>query len=119
MKQTETENLIFTAINIDTLIEKIAKKVLLKIQTDIENLNQKMEYKILLNTLIDDLDIGIRAYNVCRSLNIKTLGQLASMNKYQLRKIKNYGKSTELELENLLNKHNLFFGMNLSKYNIK
>jgi len=41
------------------------------------------------------------------------------MNKYQLRKIKNYGKSTELELENLLNKHNLFFGMDLSKYNIK
>ena len=40
MRQTETENLIFTAINIDTLIEKIAKKVLLMIQTDIENLNQ-------------------------------------------------------------------------------
>ena len=119
MKKTELENVIFTAIDIDILIEKIAKKVLLIIESNIEKQNQNSEYKDLLNTLLTSLDMSVRAYNVCKSADIKTLGQLASMKRDDLRKIRNCGMRSDLELETLLNKHHLTFGMNLSKYGIK
>jgi len=119
MKNQEMQNVVFTAIDIDSLIDKIAKKVLLIIESNIEKQNQNSEYKDLLNTPLASLDISVRAYNVCRHADIKTLGQLASIKRDDLRKIRNCGMRSDLELETLLNKNNLFFGMNLSKYGIK
>jgi DNA-directed RNA polymerase alpha subunit len=119
MKNTQMENVVFTAIDIDSLIEKIAKKVLLIIETSIENHNQQTEYKDLLNTPLTSLDISIRAFNVCRNADIKTLGQLASIKRAELVKMRNCGRHSIIELENLLNKYHLTFGMNLYKYGIK
>ena len=119
MKKTEMENVILTAIDIDFLIDKIAKKVLLIIESNIEKQNQNSEYQDLLNTSLMSLDIGIRPYNVCRNADIKTLGELASIKRADLRKMRNCGRHSIMELESLLNKHNLTFGMNLSKYGIK
>jgi DNA-directed RNA polymerase alpha subunit len=119
MKNTEMENVILTAIDIDFLIDKIAKKVLLIIESNIEKQSQDSEYKDLLNTSLRSFRISVRAYNVCKSADIKTLGQLASIKRDDLRKIRNCGMRSDLELETLLNKHQLTFGMNLSKYGIK
>jgi len=119
MKNQQIQNVVFTAIDIDTLIEKIAKKVLLIIESNIENQNQQSEFKDLLNTSIMDLDISVRAYNICKKAGIKTLGELASRKISELKKLRNWGIRTESQLTDLLAKHNLFFGMNLSKYNIK
>ena len=119
MKNQEMENVIFTAIDIETLIEKIAKKILLIIESNIEKQNQDSEYKNLLNTPIANCDLSIRAYNVCRNAEIKTLGELASWKKTDMKKLRNFGMKSEAELENLLNKNHMFFGMNLSKYGIK
>ena len=115
----EMQNVIFTAIDIDSLIEKIAKKVLLIIESNIEKQNQYSEYRDLLNTSLMSIDIGIRAYNVCRNADIKTLGQLASIKKNDLVKMRNCGNRSIIELETILNKYHLTFGMNLSKYGIK
>ena len=113
------ENVVFTAIDIDSLIEKIAKKVLLIIESNIEKQNQNSEYKDLLNTPLTSIDISIRAFNVCRNADIKTLGQLASIKRSELVKMRNCGRRSEIELETILNNHHLTFGMNLSKYGIK
>lgn len=119
MKNQQIQNVVFTAIDIDILIEKIAKKVLLMIESNIENQNQQSEFKDLLNTSLMSLDISVRAYNNCKSADIKTLGELASWKISELRKLRNFGMRSESELTDLLAKHNLSFGMNLSKYNIK
>ena len=119
MKNQEMQNVIFTAIDIDSLIEKIAKKVLLIIESNIEKQNQYSEYEDLLNTPIEDCDLSIRAYRVCWNAEIKTLGELASIKRCDLIKLRNCGRKSQLEFETLLNKHNLTFGMNLSKYKIK
>jgi DNA-directed RNA polymerase subunit alpha len=119
MKNHQMQNVVFTAIDIDSLIEKIAKKVLLIIESNIEKQNQYSEYNDLLNTPIEDCDLSVRAYRVCLNAEIKTLGQLASWKKTDIRKLRNFGMKSEAELENLLNKNHLFFGMNLSKYGIK
>ena len=119
MKNQEIKNVIFTAIDIDTLIEKIAKKVVLIIESNIENHNQQSEFKDLLNTSLMSLDISVRAYNNCKNANIKTLGELASWKISELRKLRNFGMRSEYELTELLAKNRLSFGMNLSKYNIK
>jgi DNA-directed RNA polymerase subunit alpha len=119
MKNQEMQNVVFTAIDIDSLIDKIAKKVLLIIESNIEKQNQNSEYKDLLNTSIKDCNLSVRAYHICWNADIKTLGQLASWKKTDMRKLRNFGIRSEAELENLLNKNHLFFGMNLSKYGIK
>jgi DNA-directed RNA polymerase alpha subunit len=119
MKNQEMQNVVFTAIDIDILIEKIAKKVLLIIESNIEKQNQDSEYKDLLNKPIKDCDLSIRAYRVCWNAEIKTLGELASIKRDDIIKLRNCGRKSELEFETLLNKNHLFFGMNLSKYKIK
>lgn len=119
MKNQQIQNVVFTAIDIDTLIEKIAKKVLLMIESNIENQNQQSEYKDLLNTSIRDCDLSVRAYKVCHNADIKTLGELASWKLSEFRKLRNFGIRTESEVLDLLAKNGLSFGMNLSKYNIK
>jgi DNA-directed RNA polymerase subunit alpha len=115
----EMENVIFTAIDIEILIEKIAKKVLLIIESNSEKQNQSSECEDLLNKPIADCGLSIRAYRVCWNAEIKTLGELASIKKDDLIKLRNCGRKSQLEFETLLNKNNLFFGINLSKYKIK
>jgi len=119
MKNQEMQNVIFTAIDIDILIEKIAEKVLLIIESNIEKQNQDSEYKDLLNTSLRSFGISVRAYNVCKCADIETIGQLASIKREVFRKMRNCGMRSDLELETLLNKHKLTFGMDLSKYGIK
>jgi DNA-directed RNA polymerase subunit alpha len=119
MKNQEMQNVVFTAIDIDSLIEKIAKKVLLIIESNIEKQNHYTQYEDLLNKAISDCDLSIRAYRVCWNAEIKTLGELASVKRDDLIKLRNCGRKSQLEFETLLNKHNLTFGMNLSKYGIK
>jgi DNA-directed RNA polymerase subunit alpha len=115
MKNQEIQNVVFTAIDIDMLIEKIAKKVLLIIESNIQKQNEYSEHKDLLNTPIADCGLSIRAYRICWNAEIKTLGQLASWDKTDMRKLRNFGMKSEAELEKLLNKNGLFFGMNLKK----
>ena len=119
MKNQEIQNVVFTAIDINTLIEKIAEKVLSIIESNIEKQNQDSEFNDLLNTPLMSLKIGRRPYNICKNADIKTLGELASIKKDTFYTMINCGGRTISDLETLLNKYHLTFGMNLSKYNIK
>ncbi|TAH26094.1 MAG: DNA-directed RNA polymerase subunit alpha [Cytophagales bacterium] len=72
----------------------------------------------LLKTSLADLDLSVRAYNCLKAADIKTLGDLASLDISDMMKFRNFGKKSLSELEQLINDKNLSFGMDLSKYKL-
>lgn len=72
----------------------------------------------LLKTNLADLDLSVRAYNCLKAADIKTLGDLASLDISDMMKFRNFGKKSLSELEQLINDKYLSFGMDLSKYKL-
>ena len=64
------------------------------------------------------MDLSVRAYNCLKAADIKTLGDLASLDISDMMKFRNFGKKSLAELEQLINDKNLSFGMDLSKYKL-
>ncbi len=72
----------------------------------------------LLKTKLIDLDLSVRALNCLKAAEVVTLGQLVSYNKNDLLKFRNFGRKSLTELEALVEKKNLEFGMNVAKYKL-
>ncbi|MFK7899387.1 MAG: DNA-directed RNA polymerase subunit alpha [Cyclobacteriaceae bacterium] len=72
----------------------------------------------LLKTPIAELDLSVRAYNCLKSANVKSLGDLASLEISDMMKFRNFGKKSLTELEQLISDKNLTFGMDLSRYKL-
>jgi len=72
----------------------------------------------LLKTSVAELDLSVRAYNCLKSANIKTLGELVSLEVSDMMKFRNFGKKSLAELEDLVANKNLTFGMDLGKYKL-
>jgi DNA-directed RNA polymerase subunit alpha len=72
----------------------------------------------LLKTNLADLDLSVRAYNCLKAADIKTLGDLASLDISDMMKFRNFGKKSLAELEQLISDKNLSFGMDLTKYKL-
>ena len=72
----------------------------------------------LLKTKLVDMDLSVRALNCLKSAEVETLGELVVFNKNDLLKFRNFGRKSLTELDDLLSKHNLTFGMDISKYKL-
>jgi DNA-directed RNA polymerase subunit alpha len=72
----------------------------------------------LLKTKLVDMDLSVRALNCLKAAEVETLGELASFNKNDLLKFRNFGKKSLTELELLVKSKNLEFGMNVAKYKL-
>lgn len=72
----------------------------------------------LLKTSLEDLDLSVRAFNCLKASKINTLAELVYHEKHELLKFRNFGKKSLIEVEELLQKQNLTFGMDLSKYEL-
>ncbi|UZR92396.1 DNA-directed RNA polymerase subunit alpha [Chondrinema litorale] len=72
----------------------------------------------LLKTPLSDLDLSVRAYNCLKAADVKTLGDLASLEISDMMKFRNFGKKSLTELEQLIAEKNLTFGMDVSKYKL-
>jgi len=72
----------------------------------------------LLKTSLNDLDLSVRAYNCLKAADIKTLGDLVSIEISDMMKFRNFGKKSLTELEELVDNKGLSFGMDLTKYNL-
>lgn len=72
----------------------------------------------LLKTSLNDLDLSVRAYNCLKAADIKTLGDLVSIEISDMMKFRNFGKKSLTELEELVDVKGLNFGMDLTKYNL-
>lgn len=89
-------------------------------QTDDEEVDEDyLHMRKLLKTQLTDLDLSVRAFNCLRAANIQTLGDLVSHDVADLLKFRNFGKKSLAELEELVRKKGLTFGMDVSKYNLE
>ena len=70
----------------------------------------------LLKSKLVDMDLSVRALNCLKAADVETLGDLVSYNKNDLLKLRNFGKKSLTELEELVISKGLSFGMNVSKY---
>ena len=73
----------------------------------------------LLKTNLNDLDLSVRAYNCLKAAEVRTLGDLVTLEISDMMKFRNFGKKSLAELEQLVADKNLTFGMDLSKYKLE
>ncbi len=76
------------------------------------------ELRRLLQKPLEELDLSVRSYNCLKAADVKTLGDLVRYEASDLLKFRNFGRRSLAELEDLLQNHNLTFGMDLDKYNL-
>ena len=72
----------------------------------------------LLKQKLVDMDLSVRALNCLKSAEVETLGELVGYSKNDLLKFRNFGKKSLSELDELLEKLHLSFGMDISKYKL-
>ncbi len=79
---------------------------------------ESLHMRQLLKTKLVDLDLSVRALNCLKAADVETLGELVQYNKSDLMKFRNFGKKSMTELEKLVDKKGLTFGMDLSNYKL-
>jgi DNA-directed RNA polymerase subunit alpha len=72
----------------------------------------------LLKSKLSDMDLSVRALNCLKAADVETLGELVGYQKNDLLKFRNFGKKSLTELDELLERLNLNFGMDISKYKL-
>ena len=72
----------------------------------------------LLNSRLSDMDLSVRALNCLKAAEVDTLGQLVKYHRNDLLKFRNFGKKSLSELDELLGRNGLAFGMDISKYKL-
>jgi len=95
-------------ITLDT-DEKVAEE---EFDEDILHMRQ------LLKSRLVDLDLSVRALNCLKAAEVETLGELVQYQRSDLLKFRNFGKKSLTELDELVEKKGLTFGMNVGKYKL-
>ena len=70
----------------------------------------------LLNQRLQDMDLSVRALNCLKAAEVDTLGELVKYHRNDLLKFRNFGKKSLTELDELLERNGLAFGMDISRY---
>ena len=103
----------FMLFSDERIIIEEQKKVQQQVKTADDD-DQKMRQ--LLNSRLIDMDLSVRALNCLKAAEVDTLGQLVKYHRADLLKFRNFGKKSLTELDELLERNNLAFGMDISKY---
>ena len=77
-----------------------------------------LKMRQLLNQRLVDMDLSVRALNCLKAAEVDTLGQLVKYHRSDLLKFRNFGKKSLTELDELLEKNGLAFGMDISRYKL-
>ncbi|MCQ2347349.1 MAG: DNA-directed RNA polymerase subunit alpha [Paludibacteraceae bacterium] len=72
----------------------------------------------LLNQKLQDMDLSVRALNCLKAAEVDTLGELVKYHRADLLKFRNFGKKSLTELDELLERNGLAFGMDISRYRV-
>lgn len=97
------------------------EKIILEEQINKQNEPLNEEYlrmRQLLNQKLVDMDLSVRALNCLKAAEVDTLGQLVTYHRADLLKFRNFGKKSLTELDELLERNNLAFGMDIAKYKL-
>ena len=79
---------------------------------------EHLKMRQLLNQRLVDMDLSVRALNCLKAAEVSTLGELVKYHRSDLLKFRNFGKKSLTELDELLEKHGLAFGMDISRYKL-
>jgi DNA-directed RNA polymerase subunit alpha len=80
---------------------------------------EMLHMRKLLKTQLHDMDLSVRAYNCLKAADVRTLGDLVSLEISDMMKFRNFGKKSLAELEQLVADKNMTFGMDLVKYKLE
>ncbi len=88
-------------------------------ETDSDEFDEEvLKMRQLLKSKLVDMELSVRALNCLKSAEVETLGDLVKFNKNDLLKFRNFGKKSLTELDDLLMRLNLSFGMDIAKYKL-
>ena len=79
---------------------------------------ESLRMRHLLLTKLSDMELSVRALNCLKAANIETFADLVSHQRAELMKFRNFGKKSLSEIDALVDRLKLNFGMDISKYNI-
>ena len=79
---------------------------------------ESLRTRHLLLTKLSDMGLSVRAFNCLKAADIDTFADLVVYTRAELMKFRNFGRKSLNEIEVLVDKMKLSFGMDVSKYNI-
>ena len=80
---------------------------------------ESLRMRHLLLTKLSDMGLSVRAYNCLKAADIDTFADLVSYSRNELMKFRNFGRKSLNEIDILVEKMKLSFGMDVTKYNIE
>ena len=90
------------------------------VETDSKELDEEsLRMRHLLLTKLSDMGLSVRAYNCLKAADIDTFADLVSYSRTELMKFRNFGRKSLNEIDILVEKMKLSFGMDVRKYNIE
>ncbi len=98
------------------------KKITLEstVENDSKELDEEsLRMRHLLLTKLSDMGLSVRAYNCLKAADIDTFADLVSYSRQELMKFRNFGRKSLNEIDLLVEKMKLTFGMDVKKYNIE
>ncbi len=90
------------------------------VEADSKELDEEsLRMRHLLHTKLSDMGLSVRAYNCLKAADIDTFADLVSYSRAELMKFRNFGRKSLNEIDLLVEKMKLSFGMDVRKYNIE
>ena len=84
---------------------------------DLDEESLRMRHPLL--TKLSDRGLSVRAFNCLKAADIDTFADLVSYSRNELMKFRNFGRKSLGEIDLLVEKMKLSFGMDVTKYNIE
>mgnify|MGYP006292190499 CR=1 FL=1 len=90
--------------------------------TDVDRIEEEevdeemLKIRELLKMPVDELELSVRSSNCLRAAKIKTLGDLVQKTESEMLQYRNFGRKSLAEINEVLAKLGLSFGMDVSKY---
>ena len=90
------------------------------VESDSKELDEEsLHMRHLLLTKLSDMGLSVRAYNCLKAADIDTFADLVSYSRAELIKFRNFGRKSLNEIDLLVERMKLSFGMDVTKYNIE
>ncbi len=90
------------------------------VEPDSKELDEaQLRMRHLLLTKLSDVGLSVRAFNCLKAADIDTFADLVSYSRNELMKFRNFGRKSLNEIDVLVEKMKLSFGMDVRKYNIE
>ena len=98
------------------------EKITLETPVEVESKEldeESLRMRHLLLTKLSDMELSVRALNCLKAADIETFADLVSHQRSELMKFRNFGKKSLNEIDSIVERLKLSFGMDITKYNIE